>query len=100
MSLYLFLCAAVCLWLGFSPGGNFAPYQGTLGNIWRHFLRHHWGWVPLASNRWRPGTLLNALQCAAAAEDDAAPKAAVPKSKDPGLGQVALIPRGGRTLPL
>lgn len=44
--------------------------------------------------------LLNALQCAAAAEDDAGPKAAVPKSKDPRLGQAALIPRGGRTLPL
>lgn len=25
MSLYLFLCAAVCLWPGFSPGGRFCP---------------------------------------------------------------------------
>ena len=44
----------------FSIGSDFAS-QGTFGNIWRHISEG----VLLASSGWRPGMLLNILQCTA-----------------------------------
>lgn len=46
--------------------GKFYP-EGTPGNFWRHFNYHNWeilgGGVLLASRGWRPGMILDILQC-------------------------------------
>lgn len=44
--------------------------------------------------------LLNTVQCTQLQRMTQPHMSAVPKLKDPGLGQVVLIPHGGRKLPL
>lgn len=42
--------------------GDFSS-QATFGNVWRHFGCLNWKWDITGIYGWRPGVLLNILQC-------------------------------------